>query len=157
MSCLACQVLPSDVLRLCPKVGTLTCAAACKIRVSSVLLVCMWGAVSRCLVLFKFKDIMAFSVKQKVIGQGSQAALELSQFHRTFYLHPPEAADTVEVSITASTAQGGILIADAAPGELLFLGVKPGRQGLNLQGLERNGGSKVLDGVWVAGCYKSSS
>lgn len=129
MSCLACQVLPSDVLRLCPKVGTLACAAACKIRVSSVLLVCMWGAVSRCLVLFKFKDIMAFS----------------------------EAADTVEVSITASTAQGGILIADAAPGELLFLGVKPGRQGLNLQGLERNGGSKVLDGVWVAGCYKSSS
>lgn len=123
----------------------------------SVLLVCMWGAVSRCPVFFKFKGIMAFSVKQKDISQGSQAALELSQFHRTFYLHPPEAADTVEVSIAASAAQGGILIADAAPGELFFLGVGPGSQGLNLQGLERNGGSKVLDGVWAAGCYRSSS
>lgn len=157
MSSLACHALPSDVLRLCSKMGALACAAACKTRVSSVFLVCMWGVVSRCPVLFKFKGIMAFSVKQKDIGQGSQAALELSQFHRTFYLHPPEAADTVEVSITASAAQGGIFIADAAPGELLFLGVRPGHQGLKLQGLEKNGGSKVLDRVWVAGCYRSSS
>lgn len=94
---------------------------------------------------------MAFSVKQEEIGQGSQAALELSQFHRTFYLHPPEAADTVEVSIAASAAQGGILIADAAPGELLFLGVKPGRQGLNLQGGERMGEVRYLMGCgWQA-------
>lgn len=65
MSSLACHALSSDVLSLCPKVGALACAAAYKTRVSSVLLVCsMWGAVSRCPVLFKFKGIMAFSVKQ---------------------------------------------------------------------------------------------
>lgn len=85
---------------------------------SLVLSACMLGVVSRCLVLFKFKSIMAF----------------------------PEAADTVEVSITARTAQGGVLIADAAPGEF-FLSLRLGAQGLGLRGSERNGGSKVPDGV----------
>lgn len=74
-----------------------------------MLLACMRGTIGRCLVLLKFKGIMAF----------------------------PEAADTVEVSITASTAQGGVFIADVAPGELLFLslrleGYSPGLQGLRL-------------------------
>lgn len=45
----------------------------------------------------------------------------------------PEAADAVEVSVAASTAKGGILIADAAPGELLFLFLRPGGHGLGLR------------------------
>lgn len=63
------------------------------------------GVVGRCLVLFKFKSIVAF----------------------------PEAANTIEVSITASTAQRGILITDTAPGELLFLSLRPGGHGLGLR------------------------
>lgn len=55
--------------------------------------------------LFNFKGIMAF----------------------------PEAAGTVEVPITASTAQGGVLIADAAPGELLILSLRLGGHGLGLR------------------------
>lgn len=37
----------------------------------------------------------------------------------------PEAPGTVEVSITASAAQGSILIADTAPGELFLLSLGP--------------------------------
>lgn len=101
--------------------------------------------------LFKFKGIMAFPVEQRDTGQESQVAFGHSQSHSTFYLHPPEAADTVEVSITASTAQGGVLIADAAPREFLFLSLWPGGHSLGLQGAENNAGNKVPDGVWVGG------
>lgn len=83
------------------------------------------------MVLFKFKGIMAFPMEQRETGQESQAVLELS--HRTFYLHALEAPGTVEVSIAASTAQGGILIADAAPRKLLILSLKPGSHSLGLQ------------------------
>lgn len=82
-------------------------------------------------------------------------APQLSQPQRTFHLHPPEAADTVEVSVTASTAQGGILIADTAPGELLFLSLRPGGHGLNIWRTGRNGGHKVPDGVWEGGWRNS--
>lgn len=98
---------------------------------------------------------MAFPAEQTDTGQESQAALKSSQSHRTFYLYLPEAAGTVEVSVTASTTQGGILIADAAPGELLFLSLRPGGHGLGLQGPERNGDSKIPDEVWE-GCCRSS-
>lgn len=37
----------------------------------------------------------------------------------------PEAPATVQVSITASTAQSSILIADTAPGEFFFLSLGP--------------------------------
>lgn len=95
--------------RLGSEVGTPTGVTACRAVFlggpgSLVLSACMLGVVSRCLVLFKFKSIMAF----------------------------PEAADTVKVSITASTAQGGVLIADAAPGEF-FLSLRLGAQGLGLR------------------------
>lgn len=94
---------------------------------------------------------MAFPVEQRDTGQESQVALGHSQSHRTFYLHPPEAADTVEVSVTVIAAQGSVLIADAAPGELLYLSLRPGGHSLGLQGAERNGGSNVLDGVRKGG------
>lgn len=44
----------------------------------------------------------------------------------------PEAPGTVEVSITASTAQSSILIADTAPGEFFFLSLSLGLVGLSL-------------------------
>ena len=108
----------------------------------------MWGAVRRRLVLFKFKGIMAFPVEQGDTGQGSQVGLEHSQSRRTFYLHPPEAADTVEVSIAASAAQGGVFIADAAPRELLFLSCRPGGRSLGLQGAEGNGERYLMEYGW---------
>jgi len=45
----------------------------------------------------------------------------------------PEAAGTVEVPVATSAAQDGVLIADAAPGELLFLSLGPGSHGLGLR------------------------
>ena len=59
-------------------------------------------------------------------------ALDFSQWKRTFHLPSPEAAGTVEVPVTVSAAHGGILIADAAPGELFFLSLRPGGHGLHL-------------------------
>lgn len=103
----------------------------------------MWGAVGRYLVFFKLKGIMALPVEQRDADQGLQATHK--PFHRTFYLHPPEAPSTVEVSITAGTSQGGILIADAAPGKFLFLNLWAGSHDLGLQGPERNIGSKIHD------------
>lgn len=72
--------------------------------------------------------------------------LDVSQCNRTFQPYSPEAAGTVEVPITASTAQGGIFIADAAPGELLILSLRLGGHGLGLPGPKRDGGKK--EGVW---------
>lgn len=43
----------------------------------------------------------------------------------------PEAPGTVEVSITASTTQSRILIADTAPGQLFFLSLSLGLAGLS--------------------------
>lgn len=71
-------------------------------------------------------------------------ALDFSQWKRTFHLPSPEAAGTVEVPVTVSAAHGGILIADAAPGEF-FLSLRPGGHGLHLPGPERNGESKVWE------------
>lgn len=81
--------------------------------------------------LFKLKGIMAFPAEHRNRSEitGSPGTLPAQ---RTFHLHPPEAADAVEVSVAASTAKGGILIADAAPGELLFLFLRPGGHGLGL-------------------------
>lgn len=93
--------------------------------------------------LFKFKGIVAFPVEQRETSQGSERTRNFSQPHRTFYLHSLEAAGTVEVSIAAGAAQGGILIADAAPGELLFLCLLPGGLGLSLLGAERSAGREV--------------
>lgn len=92
--------------------------------------------------LFNFKGIVAFPVEQRKTGQGSRVALDFSQWNRTCHRPSPEAAGAVEVPVAASAAQGGILIADAAPGELLFLGLGPGGHGLGLPGPERNGGGK---------------
>lgn len=129
--------------------SSLTCAPACTTAhgiaslVSSVFSAYVPGAVGRRLVLFKFKGIVAFPVEQRETSQGSERTRNFSQPHRTFYLHSPEAAGTVEVSIAAGAAQGGILIADAAPGELLFLCLLPGGLGLRLLGAERSGGREV--------------
>lgn len=117
--------------------------------VSSVFSAYVPGAVGRCLVLFKFKGIMAFPVEQRETGQGSERARDFSQPHRTSHPRSPEAAGAVEVSIAAGAAQGGVLIADAAPGELLFLSLVPGSLDLGLPEAERNRGREVCGNTAV--------
>ena len=89
------------------------------------------GVVGRCLVLFKFKSIVAFPVEQRY-RSGVKGGLGTFLAPQEFHLYLPEAANTIEASITASTAQRGILITDTAPGELLFLSLRPGGHGLGL-------------------------
>lgn len=85
------------------------------------------------------------------MGQALQVVSWLSQLRKTFELDPPETAGTVEVSVATMAAQGGILVADAAPGEflLLCLLLRPRGDGPGL-GVQRQG-SQGEESPWYAG------
>ena len=127
-----------------PEMGAPACTTACGLAcpVSSVLLAHARQTVGRRLVLFNLKGVVAFPVEQRETGQGPREAPDVSQRDRTFQPPSPEAAGAVEVPVAARAAQGGVLIADAAPRELFILRLGPGGRGLGLPGPERNGGEK---------------
>lgn len=71
---------------------------------------------------FKIKVIVALPAEQR--GEWQTSWQPSNQEHSPLNQHLPEAPGTVEVSITASTAQSSILIADTAPGEFFFLSLE---------------------------------
>lgn len=134
------SAIPLDALT--PGPGELSqpagCLWLCHLRrasgFSSVFSARWSGAVGRSLMLFKIKVIVALPGEQRGEWQRSwQPSSQDQSSLRMFYLHPPEAPGTVEVSIAASTAQDSILIADTAPGELFFRSLGPRKQRLGLQ------------------------
>lgn len=137
--------VPLDALRLGPGVFPACWLPVAQppqeiIRLSSVFLARPSGVVGRSLMFFKIKVIMALPAEQR--GEWQTTWQSSSQEHpplRTLSQHPPEAPGTVEVPITASTAQSSILIADTAPGEFLLLSLGPLKQRLGLRKREEWG------------------
>lgn len=115
---------------------------------------------------FKIKVIMALPAEQR--GEWQTTWKPSSRDHsplRAFSQHPPEAPATVQVSITASTAQSSILIADTAPGEFFFLSLGPLKQTLGLRkrgmGPQRRsseaGGRLSVGSVGMEACVRPCS